>query len=101
MWLLAMFDLPVKTKEARRQYTRFRKSLLREGFCMLQYSVYGRHCNDEEVAAIYRQRVRDCLPANGQIRVVSVTEAQFAKQEIYYGQKARRAEEKANQMLLF
>ncbi|HHT9133449.1 MAG TPA: CRISPR-associated endonuclease Cas2, partial [Candidatus Avalokitesvara rifleensis] len=43
MWLFAMFDLPVDTKKARREYTRFRKALLTEGFTMLQYSVYARY----------------------------------------------------------
>ncbi|MGH9455773.1 MAG: CRISPR-associated endonuclease Cas2, partial [Terriglobia bacterium] len=38
MWLFAMFDLPVDEKELRREYTQFRKGLLREGFTMLQYS---------------------------------------------------------------
>ena len=32
MWLFAMFDLPVDTKKARREYTRFRKALLAQGF---------------------------------------------------------------------
>ncbi len=44
MWVVVMFDLPVDTKKARREYTRFRKKLLRDGFMMLQYSVYARHC---------------------------------------------------------
>jgi len=43
MWLMAMFDLPVETKENRRHYTRFRKLLMKDGFMMLQYSVYARY----------------------------------------------------------
>lgn len=35
MWLFALFDLPVETKELRREYVSFRKALLREGFVML------------------------------------------------------------------
>jgi len=96
-----MFDLPVDTKEARKQYAIFRKALLKEGFCMLQYSVYGRHCKDEETAAIYRQSVKLHVPPNGQVRVVAVTEAQFAKQDIYYSQKKRKPEKKMDQLMLF
>lgn len=40
MWVFAMFDLPVDSKDARRQYSRFRKELLKQGFMMLQYSGY-------------------------------------------------------------
>ncbi len=44
MWLLAMFDLPVTTRKARKRYAEFRKLLLQEGFSMLQFSVYARYC---------------------------------------------------------
>jgi CRISPR-associated endonuclease Cas2 len=36
MWVLAMFDLPTDTKKARREYTLFRKALLRDGFTQMQ-----------------------------------------------------------------
>ncbi len=42
MWLMAMFDLPVETREQRREYTQFRKLLLAQGFVQLQLSVYAR-----------------------------------------------------------
>ena len=41
MWIVTMFDLPVDTKKARREYTLFRKFLLQDGFTQMQYSVYG------------------------------------------------------------
>ena len=42
MWLFTMFDLPVTTPKAKKRYAQFRKLLIKEGFSMLQYSVY---CN--------------------------------------------------------
>ena len=50
MWLLAMFDLPVETKDNRRDYVRFRRVLLKDGFMMLQFSVYARYIPSEEAA---------------------------------------------------
>ena len=44
VWIFAMFDLPTDTDKARKDYTHFRKNLLKDGFAMLQYSVYARHC---------------------------------------------------------
>lgn len=44
MWVIAMFDLPTDTPKARKAYARFRKDLLSDGFTMMQYSVYIRHC---------------------------------------------------------
>ena len=51
MWLYVMFDLPVETKAQRREATRFRKDLLKDGFTMHQFSVYIRHCASNEAAA--------------------------------------------------
>ena len=55
MWLIAMFDLPVETTENRRDYVRFRKALLKDGFMMLQFSVYARFIPSEEAAEAHRQ----------------------------------------------
>ena len=42
MRMLVMFDLPTETGEDRRNYRKFRKGLLENGFYMLQESVYCR-----------------------------------------------------------
>jgi CRISPR-associated endonuclease Cas2 len=52
-----MFDLPVDTPGARRDYTKFRKGLLQDGFSMMQYSVYIRHCANEDNAKVHFFRV--------------------------------------------
>ena len=41
---MIMFDLPVETSEERKEYRKFRKNLINEGFIMIQYSVYVRVC---------------------------------------------------------
>ena len=100
MWVFALFDLPVDTKEARKQYAKFRKALLREGFTMLQFSVYARHCPSEEAGDVYRARIRDALPPDGQVRVMVVTDRQFGKMDVFYGKKRKRAEAPPTQMVL-
>ena len=100
MWLFALFDLPVDSVVARRDYARFRKLLLSNGFSMLQYSVYARPCASEESSRIIRARVKAGLPDDGQVRLLIVTDVQFGKQEVFLG-KARRDAEKAPQQLLF
>lgn len=101
MWLFALFDLPVDTTSARRQYSRFRKALLREGFCMLQYSVYARHCPSEEASQAYRRRIRQALPPDGQVRLVTITDRQFGKMEVYHGKNRQATEEPPAQLMLF
>ena len=101
VWLFAMFDLPVKTKQARRDYTRFRKILLREGFSRLQYSVYARFFSSEESSEAHRRRIHQELPPDGQVRLLAVTDRQFGKMEVFHGKKAKEPEKPPKQLLLF
>jgi CRISPR-associated protein Cas2 len=101
MWLFAMFDLPVDEKELRREYAQFRKALLREGFTMLQYSVYVHYVRSEETEETLRRKVHIALPSHGQVRLVSVTDRQFEKMEIYVGKRRKPVEDPPMQLMLF
>jgi len=101
MWLFAAFDLPVGTRKARRAYTQFRKSLLREGFMMLQYSVYARYCPGEESSEATRRHVRLALPDEGRVRLVSITDRQFEKMEVFDGKTREKVEDPPAQFMLF
>jgi CRISPR-associated protein Cas2 len=101
MWLFAMFDLPVKTRPQRRDYTRFRKLLLREGFSQLQFSVYARYCMSEEASNAQCQRIAAHLPPEGQVRMLAVTERQFGKQRIFWGPKGQKTETPPPQLMMF
>ena len=100
MWLFALFDLPVTDKELRNRYTRFRNFLLKEGFTMMQYSVYARYCPSEEASNTHRRRIRKAIPPDGHVQVLSVTDRQYGKMETYYGKKSVPPEEPPNQMML-
>jgi hypothetical protein len=41
-WVIVFFDLPVDTPEARKTAADFRKNLIRDGYFMVQFSVYAR-----------------------------------------------------------
>jgi CRISPR-associated protein Cas2 len=43
-WVLVFFDLPVGTPEERKAANNFRRDLVREGYMMIQFSVYARPC---------------------------------------------------------
>ena len=89
MWVIAMFDLPTDTKSARRTYARFRKNLLEDGFTMMQYSVYMRHCASIENAEVHLKRMGDIVPAEGEVRFLTITDKQFDRIKIYVGKKTR------------
>lgn len=85
MRILVFFDLPTQTLEDKRNYRKFRKTLLTNGFYMMQESVYCRMVHNQSVernaiAAIKRNR-----PPAGLVQVLSVTEKQFAKMEYITG----------------
>lgn len=101
MWLFAMFDLPVTEKELRRDYARFRKFLISQGFSMLQFSVYARHCPSEESSEGIRARIERKVPAHGQVRLIAVTDRQFSKMQVFYGKKRQPAEVPPQQYMLF
>lgn len=101
MWLFAMFDPPVTTKESRRHYAQFRKYLLTEGFHRLQYSVYARFCANEESSAIFRNRIEKRLPPAGNVRLIGITDRQFGKMQVFNGRKRTKPESELDQLLLF
>ncbi len=101
MWVVVMFDLPVDTAEGRREYTRFRKMLIRDGFSRLQFSIYGRHCPSEENAHVHIGRVERHIPPEGEVRVLTVTDRQFERMHIFWGKMRKQAEQPPAQLSLF
>ncbi len=101
MWIIVLFDLPTDTPEARRQYTQFRGFLLDDGFTMMQYSVYMRHSSSNENATVHIKRVKAKLPADGEVRIIKITDKQFGRIEVFYGKKRRPIEKTPEQISLF
>lgn len=101
MWLFVMFDLPVKTRAERRRYAQFRRFLISEGFLGLQFSVYARYFESEEASKACRRRVTTKVPMAGRVRMLNVTERQFAAMAVLFGNRLEPVEECPDQLLLF
>lgn len=101
MWVVAMFDLPVDTKAARRAYAIFRKKLLKDGFARMQFSVYIRHCASEENADVHIKRVEAAVPDDGEVRILSVTDKQYERMRVYWGKRRKPPEPPPAQLELF
>jgi CRISPR-associated protein Cas2 len=102
MRLVVLFDLPTTTLKERRAATQFRNSLIRDGFNMLQYSVYSRVCANHDVYLKHLQRVKHHVPGDGSVRVVAITENQFTNMHVVVGEKtANERKLPANQMTFF
>jgi len=85
MRLIIFFDLPVKTKKDRKIYTKFRSLLIKRGFFMIQYSIYTKILANRDSSESEKQFIKKIVPENGNIRIMVVTEKQYAKMEIIIG----------------
>lgn len=80
-----MFDLPVKTSANIREYTRFRKYLIKTGFMMMQESVYCKLALNMTVANAVIDGVRKNKPKDGIVQAFTLTEKQYGKIEFITG----------------
>lgn len=85
MRIIVFFDLPVTTIENRREYSRFRRFLIKNGFLMLQESVYCKMAINQTAVNTILSNIRKNKPSQGLVQVLNVTEKQFEKMEFITG----------------
>ena len=86
MRVLVMFDLPTETSEDRRNYRQFRKNLIKNGFIMMQESVYVKLVMNQGSADLVVKNIRRFCPREGLVQILQVTEKQFSKIEFLVGE---------------
>jgi CRISPR-associated protein Cas2 len=101
MWVFVFFDLPTETIQDRKNYSRFRKSLQEDGFAMMQFSVYARHCNSRENSEMHMGRVKRLLPPKGNVMVFTLTDKQFGMIEFFLGKKEAEQPKVPQQLEMF
>ncbi len=102
MRMMVFFDLPVVGTTDRRNYAQFRRFLLNDGYDMIQFSVYGRIVNGQDAEDKHLKRLVANLPPKGSIRLMTVTEKQYAGIKLLVGLPLFQEKKvSANQMLLF
>lgn len=90
MWLFVFFDLPVMTKKERKEAASFRKNLMKDGFVMLQYSVYIRHCASYQSQEVHVKRLKAIVPDTGMVSILCVTDKQYGDIVNYYGKEKKK-----------
>ena len=86
MRILVMFDLPVATESDRREYRLFRKYLIKNGFLMLQESIYCKIAQNSTVADGLIEKIRKNKPPQGLVQVLKITEKQYSRMEYIVGE---------------
>ena len=87
MRVVVFFDLPVLTEADRRNYRAFRKYLLKNGFLMMQESVYSKLVQNSAVSDSVIEQLKKNKPEKGLVQVLKVTEKQYAKMVFIVGEK--------------
>ena len=85
MRILLFFDLPVVTDIEKNAYRKFVKLLKKDGFYMLQESVYVKLAMDEQVVKSTKNKINSIIPNKGSVMILTITEKQFSSIEFMLG----------------
>ena len=75
MRIILFFDLPSVTYSDQKEYSKFHKFLIKNGYIMMQESVYAK-------LALKKNK-----PAKGLVQILVITEKQFSRMEYIIGNK--------------
>lgn len=86
MRMILFFDLPTTTAQDRKIYANFRKQLIKEGFIMMQQSVYSKLVLNPTSMKLTRDRINKIIPTDGLVQLLCITERQFSSIEFMAGE---------------
>lgn len=79
MRAIVFFDLPTILEKDKRNYQKFRKFLIQDGFLMMQESVYSKLILNTQQSELLIKRVEKNTPSKGLVQILVVTENQYSK----------------------
>lgn len=85
MRVMVFFDLPTITDKNRHDYRKFRQFLVREGFIMMQESVYTKLVLNGTMVNLKKNKMRKNKPQEGLVEMLVITEKQFSGIEYVSG----------------
>ena len=86
MRVVVFFDLPMLEKRDVRQYTKFRKYLVSQGFVMIQKSVYSKIALNGTASNAVVDNLKKNLPDTGLVQILIITEKQYQSMEFLVGE---------------
>lgn len=86
MRIIVMFDLPVETKNDKRNYRIFRRYLVKSGFIMMQESIYCKLVLNSTAGKTIQNGVKMHKPPKGLVQMMCITEKQFSSIEYIVGE---------------
>ena len=87
MRIILFFDLPMLSDAEVRRYTRFRKYLIRNGYIMMQYSIYSKIFPNRDTVRWHMNDLKRNIPPDGSVMLMTVTEKQYQSIQNLVGSK--------------
>lgn len=100
MRIIVFFDLPTETNADKAIYRQFRKFLLKEGYVMMQKSVYAKLALNGSTISLCKRHLQNNLPSKGLVQVLVITEKQFASIEYLVGQNSSEVIDSTDRYIL-
>ena len=100
MRMLVMFDLPTITPKDKKEYTKFRKFLVREGFIMMQESIYTKIVLNGTASNLLRNKIKKNKPEDGLVQLLVITEKQFSSMEYLCGKDESTAVQSVERLII-
>ena len=90
MRTIVFFDLPNIYLKDKKNYQKFRKYLINEGFVMMQESVYSKIVLNTQQSKLLVNRIKRSAPKKGIIQVMTITEKQYSQIDYIIGENQTR-----------
>lgn len=101
MWLMVMFDLPVKTAPQRKRAGEYRNLLKDRGFDRIQLSVYAKYYLNGTASVRDIGILKASIPVSGSVRILKITDMQWASTLRFEGPRQKKAEPPPHQLTFF
>ncbi len=85
MRLILFFDLPMQTAKQLNEYRNFRNFLIKNGFIMMQKSVYSKLILNNNSSNLLKIQIKKNLPIGGLVQCLQITEKQFISIDYFIG----------------
>lgn len=100
MRIIVFFDLPTETYIERKEYRDFRKFLIKDGFLMMQESVYTKLALNQSIVKAELNRLRNNKPKKGLVEILTITEKQFSQIEYLVGKRQSLFEDSDERLII-
>lgn len=100
MRIIVFFDLPSTTYLNQKEYNKFHKFLIKNGYIMMQESVYTKLALNNSIVTCEKEKLKKNKPSTGLVEVLVITEKQFSRIEYLVGNKKSQKEDSESRLII-